>query len=634
MDRIDRCIDRTRRNPEYLYAILFLDIDRFKEVNDSHGHTLGDQFLITIANRLQSCLRKSDALDPAEGRTVARIGGDEFVVLLDGIQEPADALLVAERIQESLADPIVLEGVEFFTSASIGIATSDLSYRSPDDLLRDADAAMYSAKAAGKARHEMFNERMHAEVKARLKLGNDLRRGASTTRSSAPTTSPSAPSTPDASSASRPSSAGSIPSAASSPPPSSSSTPRKPASSSSSDAGSWARPAASSATWQDRFELPDLTMSVNVSMHQASRPTLVNEVQQIMEASQVPRGCLKLEITESVIMGNMETITEVLSKLRDLGVEVHMDDFGTGYSSLSYLHRFPLDALKIDRTFLSATKSDHDYAGIVKTVVTLAHHLDMRVTVEGVETPDQFALLQTLGADHAQGYYFAEPLDAEAATELLAANPSWTLGAEAAYSQNAAPPPYGSPTTVTRRPNGYDETGGTHMIRTGKNAGIAIEPYRVHDIIKRYQCHAGFMIVPDLEQSQGSWMHDALTGEDFLDAYTSFASWPIGYNHPAMADPQFRHELMTAAPTKISNSDLYTCQMADFVEAFSTRVTPDGFPHHFWISGGALAVENALKAAFDWKARKLGRTSCTDDGNDLVVAPLPRAPSTAAPATR
>ena len=157
------------------------------------------------------------------------------------------------------------------------------------------------------------------------------------------------------------------------------------------------------------------------------------------------------------------------------------------------------------------------------------------------------------------------------------------------------------------------------MIRTGKNAGISIEPAQVHETIKRYQCHAGFEIVPDLERSQGSWMHDALTGADFLDAYTSFASWPIGFNHPAMADPQFRHELMTAALTKISNADLYSCQMATFVEAFATRVTPEGFPHHFWISGGALAVENALKTAFDWKARKLGRTNFTDDVNDLVI---------------
>lgn len=157
------------------------------------------------------------------------------------------------------------------------------------------------------------------------------------------------------------------------------------------------------------------------------------------------------------------------------------------------------------------------------------------------------------------------------------------------------------------------------MIRTGENAGISIEPSRVHETIGRHQCHAGFKIVPDLERSHGSWMHDAVTGADFLDAYTSFASWPIGFNHPAMADPDFRRELTAAALTKISNADLYTVMMARFVEAFATRVTPEGFPHHFWISGGALAVENALKTAFDWKARKLGRTSFTDDVNDLVV---------------
>lgn len=432
IDRIDRCIERARRNPEYRYAILFLDIDRFKEVNDSHGHTLGDQFLITIANRLQSCLRRSDSVGTADGSTIARIGGDEFVVLLDGIADSNDATRVAERIQESLADPIVLEGVEFFTSASIGIATGELGYRSPDELLRDADAAMYCAKASGKARHEMFNERMHAEVKARLKLGNDLRRAVDNdefrcfyqpvcdlatgalvgfealVRWEHPERGLVSPGEFIA----HTEETGLVV-----------------------ELGRFMLESAATqlARWQARFgPTPDgspLSMSVNVSMRQLNRPAFLDEVRRAVDTAGIPPASLKLEITESAIMGDSETVPVILEKLRALGVEIYMDDFGTGYSCLSYLHRFPLDVLKIDRTFL--TRGDTDYAGIVRTVVTLAHHLGMRVGVEGIETAEQYRLLRSLGADLAQGYYFAEPMPVEDATDLLASAPRWALDAAA-----------------------------------------------------------------------------------------------------------------------------------------------------------------------------------------------------------
>lgn len=427
-DRIDRCIDRARRNPDYMYAVLFLDIDRFKEVNDSHGHTLGDQFLITIANRLQTCLRKTDAVSKTDGSTIARIGGDEFVVLLDGVRGPEDAVSVAERVQETLATPIVLEGIEFFTSASIGIATSELAYRSPDDLLRDADAAMYSAKAAGKARHELFNETMHAEVKARLQLGNDLRRAVDNEEFRAyyqPVCRletgelvgfetlirwqhPARGLVSPGEFIEHSEETGLVV-----------------------ELGAWVLNEACRQLreWHDRFprEGEPLSVSVNVSMRQACRDELVDEVREALERHGIPASSLKLEITESVVMGDGETIAHVLSELKALGVEIHMDDFGTGYSSLSYLHRFPLDALKIDRTFLTTARDESDYAGIVRTVVALAHQLDMSVAIEGVETPEQCAALRSIGADLAQGYYFSRPLEAGAATELLEHGADWKL---------------------------------------------------------------------------------------------------------------------------------------------------------------------------------------------------------------
>ncbi|MHC4826977.1 MAG: putative bifunctional diguanylate cyclase/phosphodiesterase [Planctomycetota bacterium] len=425
LDRLERCMDRARRNDGYHFAVLFLDIDRFKEVNDSLGHFMGDQLLVAIAERLQQCLRGTDSLTRVESNTVARIGGDEFVVLLDGIRDRADATVVAERVQDVLSEPFRLQGHEIFTTASIGIAFNELECEKADHLLRDADTAMYYAKAAGKARHEVFNTKMHDEAMSRLKLHTDLKRAVEANEFHVfyqPIISlrtgrlagfevlarwdhPDRGAVDPVDFISHAEDTGLIV-----------------------ELGRWVLDQAcwQLRAWKDLGLADDrLTMSVNVSKRQVAEPGFVEDVQQILRDHRMDGSRLALEITESVIMENPDSIAEVLGQLKALKVEIHMDDFGTGYSSLSYLHRFPLDVLKIDRAFVSTMSDDTDYADIIHTVVALAHTLSMQVIVEGVETEQQLARLMLLDCDFAQGYHFSEPLGAMGAAEILEATPKW-----------------------------------------------------------------------------------------------------------------------------------------------------------------------------------------------------------------
>ncbi|MHC4384276.1 MAG: putative bifunctional diguanylate cyclase/phosphodiesterase [Planctomycetota bacterium] len=414
LDRLERCMDRARRND-----------DRFKEVNDSLGHFMGDQLLVAIAERLQQCLRGTDSLTRVESNTVARIGGDEFVVLLDGIRDRADATVVAERVQDVLSEPFRLQGHEIFTTASIGIAFNELECEKADHLLRDADTAMYYAKAAGKARHEVFNTKMHDEAMSRLKLHTDLKRAVEANEFHVfyqPIISlrtgrlagfevlarwdhPDRGAVDPVDFISHAEDTGLIV-----------------------ELGRWVLDQAcwQLRAWKDLGLADDrLTMSVNVSKRQVAEPGFVEDVQQILRDHRMDGSRLALEITESVIMENPDSIAEVLGQLKALKVEIHMDDFGTGYSSLSYLHRFPLDVLKIDRAFVSTMSDDTDYADIIHTVVALAHTLSMQVIVEGVETEQQLARLMLLDCDFAQGYHFSEPLGAMGAAEILEATPKW-----------------------------------------------------------------------------------------------------------------------------------------------------------------------------------------------------------------
>jgi diguanylate cyclase (GGDEF)-like protein/PAS domain S-box-containing protein len=412
IDRLHRAIERARRHPEYHFAVLFLDFDRFKVINDSLGHVIGDQLLVAIARRLQACLRTED--------TVARLGGDEFAMLIDYIADMADAVQVAERIQRALAQPFDLSGHELFTSVSIGIALSMTGYEQPETVLRDADTAMNRAKAGGRARYELFDSGMHARVVALLRLETDLRRALereefeihyqpivalasgctigfeALVRWRHPKRGMLGPGEflPVAEET------GLIASI---------------------DWWVLRRACRQLAAWQTAFRLNHpLSMSVNLSGRDFSRPDVADRIAQELRDVGLAGHSLRLEITESVIMEHSEIAAATLARLRAIGVQVSIDDFGTGYSSLSYLHRFPIDTLKIDRSFVSRIGTEGQNTKIIQTIITLARDLGMQVIAEGVETLDQCNQLRELRCEYGQGFFFSRPLDDAAAAVLLA----------------------------------------------------------------------------------------------------------------------------------------------------------------------------------------------------------------------
>jgi diguanylate cyclase (GGDEF)-like protein len=424
LDRIERCLARSRRHPDYHFAVLFLDIDGFKEVNDSLGHQAGDHLLVEISQRLQQCLRATDSLTWVESNTVARIGGDEFVVLLDGIQQRGDASLVAERVQQALAPPCRVLDRDVALTASIGIAFNELDCGRADQLLRDADIAMYHAKSSGKARHEVFHERMHQETTDRLRLRDELRRaveraefeivyqpivGLASGRLASFEAFPQW----------RHPEGGII-------------SPREFIGHAEETGvivplGKWVvrEVCRQVRAWRDSGGPPDFSVSVNVSKREVGEPDLIETVQQALAEHGLEGTHLNLEVTEGVFLDGAEAAAEALRRLRELGVCIHLDDFGTGYSPLAYLHRMPLDALKIDRTYLSALGSEGDGTAAVRSVVALAHALRLRVTVEGVETSEDMTQLRALECDYAQGYYFAGPLSAQEAQHLISSDRNW-----------------------------------------------------------------------------------------------------------------------------------------------------------------------------------------------------------------
>ncbi len=412
MDRLQRAIERGKRHEDYLFGVLFLDLDRFKLVNDSLGHVIGNQLLIAIARRLQLCIRAED--------TVARLGGDEFVLLLEGIESASDATRVADRIQTDLAQPFDLSGHEMFATVSIGIALSSTGYEQPEDILRDADVAMYRAKALGKSRYEMFDKSMHAQAVALLQLETDLRhaierqefelhyqpivllrnnklvgfealvrwrhpqRGMVAPGEFIPTAEDTGLIIP---------------------------------------LGWWVLQEAcrQMQVWQQQFAVnPPLGMSVNLSGKQLTQPDVVERVEQILQVTGLNPNTLKLEITESSIMENAEATIAMLQQLKALGIQLSIDDFGTGYSSLSYLYRFPIDTLKIDRSFVTRMDVELEKLELVRTIAALAWNLSMNVVAEGIETQQQLSHLRALGCDYGQGYLFSKPVDAIATEQLIA----------------------------------------------------------------------------------------------------------------------------------------------------------------------------------------------------------------------
>jgi len=417
LDHLGLSMDQARRRKNSVVAVLFMDLDRFKNINDSLGHSVGDELLVELARRLTHFLRPGD--------TVARLGGDEFAVLLNDVHGAGDATRVAERIQELIREKMVIGGREVFTCASIGVALSSPGYKRPEEILRDADTAMYRAKAAGRGCYQVFDQTMHRNAVALLKLETELRRAVELKQfvmHYQPIVSLEKGRivgfeglvrwrhperglvSPERFIAVAEETGLIVP------------------------LGWWVmRQACRHAReWQQLLpSQPPLYVSVNVSGKAVMQPDMFDRVTAILEETGLPPTSLRLEITENVIMDHGDIALGKLAQFHDLGVQFSVDDFGTGYSSLSYLQRFSYDTLKIDRSFISGMESKGDASAIVQTIVALAKMLKINVVAEGVETSMQFKRLREIGCSHAQGFWFSRPVDRAATQALLLHPPVW-----------------------------------------------------------------------------------------------------------------------------------------------------------------------------------------------------------------
>lgn len=428
LDRIEYCIERSKRDQDYQFAVIFLDVDEFKVINDSLGHEAGDVLLVELAQRVMKSVRSVDTAARPFRDTMARLGGDEFVVLLDGIKQENDATVVAQRIHESMSQPFELAGHELVITTSIGIANNLIEYDHPNELLRDADTALYQAKERGKDRQEVFDQGMRDQAIARLEIETDLRKAIEQGQLSLnyqpiislitgriesfeallrwhhPKKGMIPPDT-------------FIPIAEQT---------RLIVS-----IGQWViREACHQAqAWHNMFPDRLLSIAVNLSSKQFSRNDLVQQIDRILAETGLDPHFLKFEITESVVMGNAKENTEVLSQLRDRELDLSMDDFGTGYSSLSYIHNLPIASIKLDRSFVRNMTANGEHAATIRAVVTLAHNRGMKVIAEGVETVQQLAQLQALKCDFGQGYFFSKPVTAECAEGLIVAGGHWRMSA-------------------------------------------------------------------------------------------------------------------------------------------------------------------------------------------------------------
>ena len=411
MDRLDLALRRFRRDAAKMFAVLFFDLDRFKHINDSLGHAVGDELLAQVAGRILGCLRPGD--------TLARLGGDEFAIVLNDIGGPTDAIYVVERVQESLAQEFDIDAHTIYTTASIGIAVSSEIYRAPDDMLRDADIAMYRAKNSGQATYAVFDTYMHDQAMFQHRMETDLRRALdkgefdiyyqpiitmetervqgfeALLRWHHPSRGMVLPDefigiVEDTSLV--------VP------------------------IGWWVieRACHQIATWQRLFPVdPPLAMSINVSGKLFLTDDMAKRLAALLEDCGVSPTSIRLEITERVVMDHGDLVLSTLADLRELGVELHIDDFGTGYSSLSYLQRFRYDTLKIDRSFVQTMSEKVDSSAIVEAIITLGGTLGMKVVAEGVETADQVKRLRSMHCPAAQGFWFSRPMHQDAVNDYL-----------------------------------------------------------------------------------------------------------------------------------------------------------------------------------------------------------------------
>lgn len=405
LDRLQHVIESGRRHPEQLYAVLFLDLDRFKVVNDTLGHLVGDHLLVAVGERLSECLRPGD--------TVARLGGDEFGILLDRIADPDDATQVAERVHRSLARFVEVDGHEILATCSIGIALRSERYQRPEQVLRDADIAMYQAKQKGKACSEIFDAEMHGSVVDRLQLEADLRvavdRGEEFVLHYQPIVALRTGTLIGIEALVRWNKPGRGLLDASE------FVPLAEESGVTVALGDWVLKATCGQlrSWQERVPaLAAVPVSINVSGAQFRRAEFVDVLRRVVREERVDPRFLALEVTEAVIMDEVESSALKLARLRELGVQIHVDDFGTGYSSLSYLHRFPITAVKIDRSFVAGLPGHLESEEVIKAIVSIAESLDFDVIAEGVETPPQLEKLEELRCRYAQGLVVARPMTA------------------------------------------------------------------------------------------------------------------------------------------------------------------------------------------------------------------------------
>ncbi len=421
-DQLAACLERAAQEPDHSFAVLFLDLDRFKVINDSLGHTAGDELLIHVAQRLRAAVRNAPAdTTPTRGAAhdvIARMGGDEFAILLENVDADG-AIRIAERIQESIHAGFKLESREVFTTVSIGIAPGNAGYRTPTEILRDADTAMYKAKSLGRSRYEIFDAQMRAQAMARLELENDLRRAVDNQEFVLyyqPKVSLRTGRIVGAEALIRW---------------------RHPVRGLVSPdefiplaeetglivpIGLWVLREAcmTMRRWQAEFPtMPQLEVSVNVSVRQFREPDLREQIAAILAETQLDPATLQLEITESVLMDDVEAVAVLLTSLKKLGVGLKIDDFGTGYASLKSLSRLPFDVLKIDRSFVVNMSDAGGTGDTIRTILMLAENLGMEVVAEGIEKKEQLTELQSLDCDYGQGYYFSPPLEEQALSDLI-----------------------------------------------------------------------------------------------------------------------------------------------------------------------------------------------------------------------
>lgn len=411
IQRLERSVQRAKRSKSYNFAVLFIDLDRFKTVNDSLGHQAGDELLLRISDKLLNLIRPSDM--------VARLGGDEFVILIENVKEEVRVNRIAERILRDLQKPSKICGQKIYVGASIGITFSSEGYDKPEDLLRDADLAMYRAKVKGKGRYEVFDSKLHSGAVTLLQTEIDLRRAIersefvlnyqpivsldsedivgfeSLIRWDHPTRGRVAPdkfiSVAEETGLILP-------------------------------IGKWVirESCRQMREWQEQFAAArSMIINVNLSARQLEQSDLVEQISGILEETGLSPNSLKLEITESVIMSNAEESVETVRALRRMGVRVSIDDFGTGYSSLSYLHRFPINTLKIDRSFVSRIGNADEHAEIIRTIITLAFNLGIDVVAEGVENIEQLTFLRRMNCNFGQGFYYSRPVNSLSAAKMI-----------------------------------------------------------------------------------------------------------------------------------------------------------------------------------------------------------------------